>query len=198
MFTGIVEDIAILKSIEKEGTNLHLNIQSRLNPELYIDQSIAHNGVCLTVVKINDDSYIVTAVKETLERSNLGKMISGDPINLERSVQAGSRMDGHFVQGHVDTMAVCESVTDENGSWSFTFRLDGNQSQYLVDKGSVCVNGVSLTVVNPENNLFSVAIIPYTYEHTNFKNIHPGDYVNIEFDILGKYIVKYLSGLKIL
>lgn len=197
MFSGIVENLGTVRSLRKEGSNVHMDISCDFLHEIYIDQSIAHNGVCLTVVGIGPDHYTVTAVLETLERSNLGQLQPGDSINLERSVRTDMRMDGHFVQGHVDTTAICTGVREADGSWYFDFEIDRQHKNYLVDKGSICINGVSLTVIHPTENHFSVAIIPYTYAHTNFKFLKQGDVVNIEFDILGKYILKYLENLNI-
>ena len=193
MFSGIVEEAGVVKSLVKEGDNLHITVKCSFVDELKIDQSVAHNGVCLTVVKLGDDSYTVTAIKETLMRSNLGALKEGDLVNLERSMCMNGRLDGHIVQGHVDTTAVCTSVTDENGSHVFTFKYDvpaelKRKGYITVDKGSVTVNGVSLTVCEPTDDTFSVAIIPYTYENTNFCRIKPGTLVNLEFDIIGKYV----------
>lgn len=197
MFSGIIESLGTVKKLVPEGTNLHIEIKSDLSPQLYIDQSIAHNGVCLTVVDIQNDSYIVTAIKETLDKTNLGNLKIGSLVNLERSLQAGGRMDGHFVQGHVDAIALCKNIQDLDGSWFYTFTIPEKFKNLIVQKGSVCINGVSLTVVDPDAIEFSVAIIPYTYEHTNFKNIKMGDTVNIEFDILGKYIIQYMENLRL-
>ena len=193
MFSGIVEEAGVVKSLVKEGDNLHITVKCSFVNELKIDQSVAHNGVCLTVVKLGDDSYTVTAIKETLMRSNLGALKEGDLVNLERSMCMNGRLDGHIVQGHVDTTAVCTSVTDENGSHVFTFKYDvpaelKRKGYITVDKGSVTVNGVSLTVCEPTDDTFSVAIIPYTFENTNFCRIKPGTLVNLEFDIIGKYV----------
>ena len=189
MFTGIIEQLAEVVALKKEGGNLHISLKSTITSELKIDQSIAHNGVCLTVVGIDGDNYTITAIKETLEKSNLGLLEVGSKVNLERCLQMGGRFDGHIVQGHVDQRAKCTEIKEENGSHLFTF--EHKQSDNItVEKGSVCVNGVSLTVVNSKDTSFSVAIIPYTFEHTNFQNIAIGDTVNIEFDILGKYIAK--------
>ena len=193
MFSGIVEEAGVVKSLVKEGDNLHITVKCSFVDELKIDQSVAHNGVCLTVVKLGDDSYTVTAIKETLMRSNLGVLKEGDLVNLERSMCMNGRLDGHIVQGHVDTTAVCTSVTDENGSHVFTFKYDvpaelKRKGYITVDKGSVTVNGVSLTVCEPTDDTFSVAIIPYTYENTNFCRIKEGTLVNLEFDIIGKYV----------
>ena len=189
MFTGIIEQLAEVVALKKEGGNLHISLKSTITSELKIDQSIAHNGVCLTVVGVEGDNYTVTAIKETLEKSNLGLLEVGSKVNLERSMQMGGRVDGHMVQGHVDQRAKCTEIKEEKGSHLFTF--EHKQSDNItVEKGSVCVNGVSLTVVKSKGTSFSVAIIPYTFEHTNFQNIAIGDTVNIEFDILEKYIAK--------
>jgi len=193
MFSGIVEEAGVVKSLVKDGDNLHITVKCSFVNELKIDQSVAHNGVCLTVVKLGDDSYTVTAIKETLMRSNLGALKEGDLVNLERSMCMNGRLDGHIVQGHVDTTAVCTSVTDENGSHVFTFKYDvpaelKRKGYITVDKGSVTVNGVSLTVCEPTDDTFSVAIIPYTFENTNFCRIKEGTLVNLEFDIIGKYV----------
>lgn len=193
MFSGIVEEAGVVKSLVKEGDNLHITVKCSFVDELKIDQSVAHNGVCLTVVELGDDSYTVTAIKETLMRSNLGALKEGDLVNLERSMCMNGRLDGHIVQGHVDTTAVCTSVTDENGSHVFTFKYDvpaelKRKGYITVDKGSVTVNGVSLTVCEPTDDTFSVAIIPYTFENTNFCRIKEGTLVNLEFDIIGKYV----------
>ncbi|BES62232.1 MULTISPECIES: riboflavin synthase [Dysgonomonas] len=193
MFSGIVEDAAIIKNIRKENENIHLTLGCSFVKELKIDQSIAHNGVCLTVVDLAEDSYTVTAVKETLERSNLGLLNRGDKVNVERSMLMNGRLDGHIVQGHVDQTARCIAIDEADGSWYFTFEYDYDKEMakkgYLtVDKGSVTVNGVSLTVCNPTDNSFQVAIIPFTYEHTNFHQFKVGSVINLEFDIIGKYI----------
>lgn len=189
MFTGIIETKGEVVSIIKDGSNLDISLKSDITNELKIDQSVSHNGVCLTVVKIDNDIYTVTAIKETLEKSNMGLLEVGDQINLERSMRLGDRLDGHIVQGHVDQKAKCTKVVEENGSWVFSFKYK-NSDNITVEKGSVCVNGVSLTVVNSLDNDFSVAIIPYTYEHTNFNTFKLDTVVNIEFDIVGKYIGK--------
>ena len=200
MFTGIIETTGIVSGIEAEGTNLTFRIESRLVPELKIDQSVSHNGVCLTVTSISDRSYTVTAVDETLKKTNLGKLAPGDWVNLERCMPANGRFDGHIVQGHVDQTGVCTNVQDMNGSWLFDFQYDaGNDpaSQNItVEKGSICINGVSLTVFNSEIDRFRVTIIPYTYEHTSFRNLKTGDVVNLEFDIVGKYLKKMLTGYR--
>lgn len=193
MFSGIVEEAATVVSLRKEAENLHLTMKCSFTHELKIDQSVSHNGVCLTVVNIDEDKYTVTAIKETLERSNLGLLQVGDKVNLERSMLMNGRLDGHIVQGHVDQTAKCTEIREADGSWYFKFKYEFDREMakkgYLtVDKGSVTVNGVSLTVVAPTNDTFEVAIIPYTYEHTNFHRIKAGSVVNIEFDIIGKYI----------
>ncbi len=191
MFTGIIETLGKVQNIETEGSNVHFKIDAGITSQLKVDQSLAHNGVCLTVVDIKDQTYTVTAIKETLNRSNLGKLTVGDPVNLERAMTNSSRLDGHIVQGHVDATATCIQVEEVDGSWYYTFRYQPTPEHLLVDKGSICINGVSLTVVNPVEDTFSVAIIPYTYEHTTFHTLKAGDAVNLEFDILGKYIAKY-------
>lgn len=193
MFTGIIETLGRVTKIREENTNKHYTITSPFTNELKIDQSVAHNGVCLTVVNIEGDAYTVTAIDETLQKTSLNKLKEGDIVNLERCMQANGRFDGHVVQGHVDQTAVCESVKDENGSWVFTFRYDASRGNVTVEKGSICVNGISLTVVNSREDSFSVAIIPYTYEHTNLQHVKPGDTVNLEFDIIGKYVARLLG-----
>ena len=198
MFSGIVEEAATVVALNKEKGNLHISLRSNFTNELKIDQSVSHNGVCLTVVSIDEDVYTVTAIQETLELSNLGLLEVGSKVNLERSMQMNGRLDGHIVQGHVDQTAVCKDVTEANGSWYFTFQYEfdketAKKGYMTVDKGSVTVNGVSLTVVEPTNNSFKVAIIPYTYEFTNFHQIKEGSVVNLEFDIIGKYISRILS-----
>ena len=189
MFTGIIESISTVVSLKNEGSNLNISCKSEITNKLKIDQSLSHNGVCLTVVKIEDDIYTVTAIKETLEKSNLGGLKIGDKVNLERSMKLGDRLDGHIVQGHVDQKAKCTNIVEENGSWMFTFKYKTSDN-ITVEKGSVCVNGASLTVVNSKDYSFSVAIIPYTYNKTNFHTFEVGTTVNIEFDIIGKYIGK--------
>ena len=193
MFSGIVEEMATVVGIEQELDNLHFTLTCSFVNELKIDQSVAHNGVCLTVVRIQDNTYTVTAMKETLERSNLGKWQVGDKVNVERSMLMNGRLDGHIVQGHVDQTAICQSVEDANGSWIYTFQYQSSpemikRGYFTVDKGSVTVNGVSLTVCNPTANSFQVCIIPYTHDNTNFCHIEKGSMVNLEFDIIGKYI----------
>ncbi|MEL7021271.1 MAG: riboflavin synthase [Bacteroidota bacterium] len=193
MFTGIIEQLGTVKKIEEEGTNVHFTIEAELAQEVQIDQSVAHNGVCLTVVSITDNEYVVTAIDETLQRSNIGALQTGSRINLERAMLANARLDGHIVQGHVDATATCIDVKEVDGSWYYKFRYQLTPEHILVDKGSVCINGVSLTVVEPQEDTFSVAIIPYTYAHTNFQDLQPGDTVNLEFDIIGKYIARYMQ-----
>lgn len=194
MFTGIVEEAATVVALEKEQENLHLTLSCSFVNELKIDQSISHNGVCLTVVSSTDKDYTVTAIQETLLKSNLGDLAIGDKVNLERSAKIDGRLDGHIVQGHVDQTATCTKVEEADGSWYFTFEYEPAQDDYItVEKGSVSVNGVSLTVVNSKGNSFQVAIIPYTYEYTNFHQIKPGSVVNLEFDIIGKYIAKIIK-----
>ncbi|MCX6294680.1 MAG: riboflavin synthase [Bacteroidetes bacterium] len=193
MFSGIVESLGEVTAIQKEQGNLHLTVKSPFTNELKIDQSVAHNGVCMTIVDIKNDSYTVTAIGETLSKSNIGLLNIGDKINLERCLMVGDRLDGHIVQGHVDQTAVCKKVEETNGSWMFTFEYDASQNNVTVEKGSVCVNGVSLTVVNSQDNSFSVCIIPYTFENTNFHSFKSGSIVNIEFDILGKYISRLMK-----
>ena len=188
MFTGIIEDLGVVESLEREATNLHLTIQSRLASELKIDQSVSHNGVCLTVVKRNASSYTVTAIKETLDKTNLNNLTEGAIVNLERGLKLGDRLDGHMVQGHIDHIGTCVDVQSQNGSWTYTFEYEPSFGNITIEKGSVTVNGVSLTVVDSKNNGFSVAIIPYTYEHTNFKHFKIGSVVNLEFDVIGKYV----------
>ena len=188
MFTGIIEDLGVVESLEREATNLHLTIQSRLASELKIDQSVSHNGVCLTVVKRNASSYTVTAIKETLDKTNLNNLTEGAIVNLERGLKLGDRLDGHMVQGHIDQIGICVDVQSQNGSWTYTFEYEPSLGNITIEKGSVTVNGVSLTVVNSKNTGFSVAIIPYTYEHTNFKHFTIGSVVNLEFDVIGKYV----------
>lgn len=191
MFSGIIEALGSISDIKKEKSNIHFTIQCPFTNELKIDQSVAHNGVCLTVVDIHSNGYVVTAIDETLKRTNLGSWEIGTEVNLERCLQIGDRIDGHMVQGHIDTKATCIEVIDHSGSWEYVFEYPPQADHVTVEKGSITVNGVSLTVVRSENNLFSVAIIPYTYEHTNFKHLQKGDHVNLEFDIIGKYVARY-------
>lgn len=193
MFTGIIETIGRVLDLRKDQNNLHLIIESGISNELTIDQSVAHNGVCLTVVAMVDGTHTVTAVAETLNKSNLGKLKEGDLVNLERCMQMNGRLDGHIVQGHVDQTGICTEVNDKLGSWEYTFKYDPSEGNVTVEKGSICVNGISLTVVNSIENSFSVAIIPYTYEHTNMQHIKKGDTVNLEFDIIGKYVARLVK-----
>lgn len=188
MFTGIIEALGRVKNIEKDRSNVHFTVESDISHELKIDQSLSHDGVCLTVVAVENGAHRVTAIDETLQRSRIGEWAVGALVNLERCLPIGGRLDGHLVQGHVDDVAECVSVEERDGSWHYTFRYKPSAEHLLVDKGSVCVNGVSLTVVTPHDDQFSVAIIPYTWEHTNFQHITPGARVNIEFDIIGKYV----------
>ena len=190
MFTGIIEAFGKVVNLKKDQENLHLRLDSPLTRELKIDQSLSHNGVCLTVVDTSGDQYTVTAIQETLEKTNLGKLKIGDLVNLERAMMMNSRLDGHIVQGHVDQTGFCSEIDFRQGSWFFEFEYDQHQKNITIEKGSICVNGVSLTVVKSNLNKFSVAIIPYTYDHTNFHQIQKGDAVNIEFDMIGKYISK--------
>lgn len=201
MFSGIVEEYAEVVKVVKEQENLHLTLKCSFVDELKIDQSVAHNGVCLTVVKIEDGTYTVTAMKETIERSNIGLLEVGDKVNVERSMLMNGRLDGHIVQGHVDQTATCVKIEDAEGSWYFTFQYDFNKEMaqrgyFTVDKGSVTVNGVSLTVCNPTESTFQVAIIPYTFEHTNFHTFKVSSVVNIEFDIIGKYLSRMMQLVK--
>jgi|TARA_X000000368_G_scaffold99328_1_gene76466 riboflavin synthase len=191
MFTGIIECIATVEKIEKDKGNLNISLKSSITKELKVDQSLCHNGVCLTVVKLNDDIYTVTVIAESLKKTNLGELKPGDIVNLERSMSVNSRFDGHVVQGHVDEVAVCSESFETNGSWKYVFKH--SEQNITVEKGSITINGVSLTVVNSTSSSFSVAIIPYTYENTNFKKIVEGSKVNLEFDILGKYISKLIK-----
>ena len=195
MFTGIVEATGKTISVTPSGSNLIFTLACPFTNELKIDQSLSHNGVCLTVSALHEKSYEVTAIQETLNRTNLGKLSVGDEVNLERCLQANGRFDGHVVQGHVDETAACTEIKDLNGSWEFVFEYSRESKNITVEKGSICINGVSLTVVKSEKNIFSVHVIPYTYEHTNFKNIQVGNKVNIEFDILGKYVQKIMAKL---
>lgn len=191
MFTGIIKELGVVQKIEKEGSNVHVTIEAEMTKELNVDESIAHNGVCLTVVAIDKNQYTVTAIEETMLKTNLGAWVVGTEVNLERAMIMNARLDGHIIQGHVDKTGTCTAIKEVEGSWYFTFEYEETEEHLLVDKGSVCVNGTSLTVVDPTDNHFSVAIIPYTFEETVFKNMKVGDAVNLEFDILGKYIAKY-------
>jgi len=193
MFTGIIETLGKIEDVKAEGTNLTFTVSSSFSNELKIDLSVAHNGVCLTVVKVLDDKHVVTAVSETLAKTNLGSLKQGDSVNLERCTTYGGRMDGHMVYGHVDTTGKCVSIQDQNGSWLFTFSFEKENRMLIVEKGSIAINGTSLTVFAVEDDTFQVAIIPYTFEHTILKFLKVGDEVNLEFDILGKYVNQYLS-----
>jgi riboflavin synthase len=192
MFTGIIEALGTITDVVSENTNLHLRISAPFTSELKIDQSVAHNGVCLTVVEISNETYVVTAIDETLKRSNIGQLKEGDKVNLERCMKLGERLDGHIVQGHVDQTGSCTGISDENGSWKFSFSYEGKE-HVTVPKGSICINGVSLTVVDSTPGSFSVAIIPYTFEHTNFHTLKKGDAVNLEFDVIGKYVARLMQ-----
>ena len=192
MFTGIIENIALVKEIKKDEDNLIFTFESDLTSELKIDQSISHNGICLTVVDIKDNTYSVVAIKETVLKSSIKNWKVGEKVNLERAMKIGNRLDGHIVQGHVDQVGVCEKISEELGSWYFTFKYEKSDN-ITIEKGSIAINGISLTVVDSQTNKFSVAIIPYTYNHTNFKNLNIGDTVNLEFDMVGKYISKLVN-----
>ena len=190
MFTGIIETLGKVTRLEKEDTNLHITLKSDLTNELKIDQSLAHNGVCLTVVAIDGNEYTVTAIKETIDKSNIGDLKVNDLVNLERAMKLGARLDGHIVQGHVDTTGVCTNIVDENGSTVYTFNYTDNPEHITIEKGSITVNGVSLTVVNSQQTGFSVAIIPYTKTHTTFQSLKVGNRINLEFDVIGKYVAR--------
>lgn len=190
MFTGIIETLGTVTALENDKENLHISIKSIITNELKIDQSVAHNGVCLTVVAIKDNEYTVTAIKETLDKTNIGNLQVGDLVNLERAMKLGDRLDGHIVQGHVDETGICTQIKDDNGSTIFTFTYNSKSTNVTIEKGSITINGVSLTVVNSKQNEFSVAIIPYTFEHTGFKNFTIGTKVNLEFDVIGKYVAR--------
>ncbi|MDG1508605.1 MAG: riboflavin synthase [Flavobacteriaceae bacterium] len=190
MFTGIIETLGRVEKIEKDRENINFTIQTNITHELKIDQSVAHNGVCLTVVAISGKNYVVTAIKETLDKTNLGLLSETDLVNIERAMKLGDRLDGHIVQGHVDQTAVCTEISENNGSWIFTFVYDVNTNNITIEKGSVTVNGVSLTVLDSKKNQFSVAIIPYTYTHTGFSKFKKGTVVNLEFDVIGKYVAR--------
>jgi riboflavin synthase len=190
MFTGIIETLGAIQEIKKDQGNVHITIESSITNELKVDQSVAHNGICMTVVSIDKSLYTVTAISETINKTNLSQWKIGDSINLERAMKLGDRLDGHIVQGHVDQTATCTYATETNGSWGYTFQYDETIGNITIEKGSITVNGVSLTVVNSSKNEFSVAIIPYTFENTNFKSFEIGTKVNLEFDLIGKYISK--------
>ena len=197
MFTGIIENLAKVAKVEKSQSNLEIYIESTLASELKVDQSVAHNGVCLTVVEIfGDRTYRVTAIEETIDKTNLGDLTDGDSVNLERCLTLGARLDGHIVQGHVDQIGICENIQEKDGSWIYTFSYDTSMENVTVEKGSITVNGTSLTVVNSSKGVFSVAIIPYTYENTVFNTLSKGDRVNLEFDVIGKYVARMMEGYK--
>ncbi len=193
MFTGIIKDLGTVTKLSREGSNIHITLNSILAPQLAIDQSVAHDGICLTVTAVSASAktHTVTAIQETLDRTALGDWEIGREVNLELAMQAGARLDGHMVQGHIDTTGTCTEIKDANGSWNFRFSYEPHPERILVDKGSICINGVSLTVVHPSIDSFGVSIIPYTYENTTFKNLSVGSKVNLEFDIIGKYVVRY-------
>ena len=193
MFTGIIETIGKVVDLKREDSNLHLTIQSSISHELKIDQSVSHNGVCLTVVDVNANTHRVTAIDETLKKTNLGALQIGDEVNLERCTKVGDRFDGHIVQGHVDQTRECISVQEQNGSWLYTFKYLPSKQNIVVEKGSICINGISLTAFNAKDDLFSVAIIPYTYEHTHIKQVKKGSLVNLEFDIIVKYVARMME-----
>ena len=193
MFTGIIETLGTIQEIKKEQNNLHITVESAITTELKVDQSVSHNGICLTVVAINNNTYTVTAIDETVQKTNIGNWIVGNQVNLERAMKLGDRLDGHIVQGHVDQVGACIQASETSGSWFYTFEYDASLNNLTIEKGSITVNGVSLTVVNSKKNQFSVAIIPYTYEHTNFKEFSIGTKVNLEFDVIGKYVAKLHS-----
>jgi riboflavin synthase len=193
MFTGIIETLGEVVDLQHEQGNLHITVASPIASELKIDQSVAHNGVCLTVVALADGKHTVTAISETLQKSSIGILKVGDLVNLERCMQMNGRLDGHIVQGHVDQTAVCTSFREMHGSWEYTFEYDPSAGNVTVEKGSICVNGISLTVVNSQKNSFSVAIIPYTFEHTNLQQVRAGSIVNLEFDIIGKYVARLMG-----
>jgi len=193
MFTGIIETLGVVKKLQQDQGNLHITIESSISSELKIDQSVAHNGVCLTVIALDGNTHTVTAIEETLSKTSLGRLEVGSLANLERCMQMNGRLDGHIVQGHVDQTAECTHLIERDGSWEYTFSYDPSLGNVTVEKGSVCVNGISLTVVNSKDDSFSVAIIPYTYEHTNLQQVMPGDLVNLEFDIIGKYVARLMK-----
>jgi riboflavin synthase len=193
MFTGIIETLGTVTDLKHDQGNLNITVASSISHELKIDQSVAHNGVCLTVVAIADGSHTVTAIEETLNKTNIGRLSVGALVNLERCMQMNARLDGHIVQGHVDQTAVCTNFNELDGSWEYTFEYDSSKGNVTVEKGSICINGISLTVVNSKDNSFSVAIIPYTFEHTNLQNVRKGDTVNLEFDIIGKYVARLMQ-----
>lgn len=193
MFTGIIEEIGVISALKQEGDNLHITVEAAMSAELKIDQSVAHNGVCLTVVEQSDTQYTVTAIKETINRTNFPSLKVGDGVNLERGMKMDARLDGHIVQGHVDQIGKCVNIKEEEGSYRFYFEFDPKLSNFTVEKGSITINGVSLTVVDSSKDQFSVAIIPYTYEHTTFNKLKVGDQVNLEFDVIGKYVARLME-----
>jgi len=193
MFTGIIETLGKVTDLKQDQGNLHITVESAISSELKIDQSVSHNGVCLTVIALADGQHTVTAIEETLNKSNLGHLKTGDLVNLERCMQMNARLDGHIVQGHVDQTATCTELKVLDGSWEYTFEYDASTGNVTVEKGSTCVNGISLTVVNSKQNSFSVAIIPYTFEHTNLQQVNKGSMVNLEFDIIGKYVARLMQ-----
>ena len=193
MFTGIIETLGVITKLKKDGSNLHISVDSAITQELKIDQSVAHNGVCLTVVSLDESTYTVTAIEETLLKTNLNNLKAGDSVNLERAMILGSRLDGHIVQGHVDQTGVCTSVSEKDGSWFFSFEYNPETGNPTIEKGSITIDGTSLTVVDSRKNSFSVAIIPYTYEHTKFNTYKEGTIVNLEFDVIGKYVAKLVA-----
>ena len=193
MFTGIIEESGEVIELNRDQENLHITVKSNISKELKIDQSLAHNGVCLTVVGLGEDTHTITAIKETIDKSSVGDLAVGDKVNLERAMQLGARLDGHIVQGHVDQVATCTEIEESQGSWVFTFKYNNTYNNLTIEKGSITVNGVSLTVVNSKDEAFSVAIIPYTYENTNFHQIKINDTVNLEFDVIGKYVAKLIA-----
>lgn len=193
MFTGIIETLGKVTDLQHDQGNLHITVASFITQELKIDQSVAHNGVCLTVIALGDGTHTVTAIEETLNKTSIGDLKTGDPVNLERCMQMNARLDGHIVQGHVDQTAICTAFKELDGSWEYTFEYDSSIGNVTVEKGSICVNGISLTVVNSGDNHFSVAIIPYTYEHTNLHSVRVGSKVNLEFDIIGKYVARLMQ-----
>ena len=193
MFTGIIETLGVITKLKKDGSNLHISVEAAITPALKIDQSVAHNGVCLTVVSLDESTYTVTAIEETLLKTNLNNLKAGDSVNLERAMILGSRLDGHIVQGHVDQTGVCTSISEKDGSWFFSFEYNPETGNPTIEKGSITIDGTSLTVVDSRKNSFSVAIIPYTYEHTTFNTYKKGTIVNLEFDVIGKYVAKLVA-----
>jgi len=196
MFSGIIEGVGKVKELEVSGTNVVITFEADFDEELYIDQSIAHNGVCLTVIAISGRTYSVEAIKQTLDVSNLGTLKIGDIVNVERCLKANARLDGHIVQGHVDGIAILQSVEDVNGSWNFTFKFPRDNAELIIHRGSICINGISLTVAELKEDLVTVSIIPYTYEHTNMHLLGRGEKVNVEYDIIGKYVIRYMEKIK--